>query len=223
MAEGAGLEELESLQIYSHGRRDQNKIALTFDDGPNPPRTDQILAILAEKGATGTFFVLGKWVERFPLAFRRIIDAGHVVGNHSFLHDPELGDFDRAEAVIAEYTGRPSRFLRAPLFHFHLCLQTPLVTSDRVKIVDADVNPADWSRTKADDIITHVFANDNLAGGSILDLHDGAETENDAVRLERPIPLIEALPDMIDEFLARGFELVGLDDMELVDPKEHPT
>jgi len=208
-----------ALQIYTHGRRDQKKIALTFDDGPNPPRTDQILDILAGKDATATFFVLGKWVERFPRACRRIIDAGHVIGNHSYLHDPELGDFDRAEAILAEYTGKPSRFLRAPLFHFHLCLQTPLVTSGRVKIVDADVNPADWSRTSPDEIITHVFHNEHLSGGSILDLHDGAETENDAIRLERPIPLIEALPAMIDEFLARGFELVGLDDMELVEPE----
>ena len=121
------------LSIYTHGRRDQKKIALTFDDGPNPPRTDQILDILAKKKVQATFFVLGKWVERFPRAFRRIIDAGHTVGNHSYLHD-------------------------------------------------------------------------------------GAETASDAVRLARVIPLIQALPLLIDEICSRGFELVGLDEMELVDP-----
>ena len=53
------------LNYYSHGRRDHMKVALTFDDGPNPPRTDQVIEILNSHGARATFFVLGKWVERF--------------------------------------------------------------------------------------------------------------------------------------------------------------
>ena len=55
-----------SFPIYTHGRRDQAKVALTFDDGPNPPRTDQILEILASHNARATFFVIGKWAERWP-------------------------------------------------------------------------------------------------------------------------------------------------------------
>jgi peptidoglycan-N-acetylglucosamine deacetylase len=211
------------ISIYTHGRRDQPKVALTFDDGPNPPRTDQILDILASRGVRATFFVIGKWVDRWPHACQRIIDAGHVIGNHSYLHDPDLGDFDRAEAVIAHMTGKPSRFLRVHLFHFHVCRQSPLALSSEVKIVDADVNPADWSRTKAEEILHHTLEAGQLQNGSIVDLHDGAETENDAVRLARPLPLVEALPTLIDTLQARGFSLVGLDEMELVDPRTWPS
>jgi peptidoglycan/xylan/chitin deacetylase (PgdA/CDA1 family) len=209
-----------SLLIYTHARRDQPKVALTFDDGPNPPRTDQVLAILASRKVRATFFVIGKWVERWPQSLERMVKAGHVIGNHSYLHDPDLGDFDRAEAVIANITGRPSQFLRAHYFRFHLCLQSPFARSSAVSIVDADVNPADWSQTDPTEIVRRTLEAEQLAGGSIIDLHDGAETENDAVRLARPLPMIEALPKLIDELQARGFALVGLDEMELLEPKQ---
>lgn len=207
-----------TLSIYTHGRRDQPKVALTFDDGPNPPRTDQVLAILADKGVRATFFVLGKWAERWPQALTRIVQAGHVVGNHSHLHDPDLGDFDRAEAAIGNITGHPCRFLRAHLFHYHLCLQSSVATSPTMKIVDSDVNPADWAQTDPQEIVRLTLESPNLANGSIVDLHDSAESENDALRLCRPLTLIEALPGLIDNLQARGYALVGLDEMELVEP-----
>ena len=62
----------------------------------------------------------------------------------------------------------------------------------------------------------------NLQAGSIIDLHDGSETENHSSRISRPAPLVEALPKMIDELQGRGFELVSLEEMELDDPKIWP-
>lgn len=207
-----------SFPIYTHGRRDQAKVALTFDDGPNPPRTDQILEILAAANVRATFFVLGKWAERWPKAFERIVKAGHVIGNHSHMHDPEVGDFDRAEAVIANLLGHPTGFLRAHYFHYHLCQQSPVALAPAMKIVDSDVNPADYSLTDPDEIASRVLQSKDLQGGSIIDLHDGSETESDAERLARPLPMISALPRLIDELKLRGYSLVGLDAMELVDP-----
>ena len=127
------------LQIYEHGRRDEMKVALTFDDGPNPPRTDQILQILESRGARGTFFVLGKWVERWPEAFMRIVSGGHTVANHSHLHQAHLGDFDHAEAVLGNLMGRPTRHLRAHYFNYFTCLVSPLAMSQYMQIVDSDV------------------------------------------------------------------------------------
>ena len=141
------------LNYYTHGRRDQMKVALTFDDGPNPPRTDQVIEILDSYGARGTFFVIGKWVERFPQAFERIVAAGHSIGNHSHLHHSHLGDYDRAEAVIGNLLGRPTRFLRAHYFNFFTCLYSPVALSPAVKIVDADINPADYAKTDPDAIV----------------------------------------------------------------------
>ena len=208
------------LKYYTHGRRDQMKVALTFDDGPNPPRTDQVIEILDSRGARGTFFVLGKWVERWPEAFMRIVDKGHAVGNHSYLHHAHLGDFDRAEAVIGNLLGRPTQFLRAHYFNFFTCLHSPVALAPEMKIVDADVNPADYDKSDPAAIVAATLNDPALAGGSIIDLHDGGETADDALRLARALPMIEALPAIVDGLQARGFELVGLDEMELVDPVE---
>ena len=207
-----------SLKYYTHGRRDQMKVALTFDDGPNPPRTDQVMEILDSRGARGTFFVLGKWVDRFPEAFQRIVAKGHCVGNHSYLHEAHLGDFDRAEAAIGNLLGRPTRFLRAHYFNFFTCLYSPVAMSREMKIVDADVNPADFAKTEPQAIVEATLNAPSLAGGSIVDLHDGREFDDDARRLASPLPMVEALPAIVDGLQARGFELVGLDEMELVDP-----
>lgn len=69
---------------YKHGRCSERKVALTFDDGPNPPRTEQILAILRDAGVHATFFVMGKWAEHFPDTVRRMVADGHLVGNHGY-------------------------------------------------------------------------------------------------------------------------------------------
>ncbi len=209
-----------SLRYYTHGRRDQMKVALTFDDGPNPPRTDQVMEILDSRGARGTFFVLGKWVDRYPQAFQRIVAQGHCVGNHSYLHEAHLGDFDRAEAAIGNLLGRPTRYLRAHYFNFFTCLYSPVAMSREMKIVDADVNPADFAKTDPQAIVDATLNAPSLAGGSIVDLHDGREFDDDARRLASALPMIEALPAIVDGLQARGFALVGLDEMELVDPVE---
>ena len=209
-----------SLKYYTHGRRDQMKVALTFDDGPNPPRTDQVMEILDSRGARGTFFVLGKWVDRFPQAFQRIVAAEHCVGNHSYLHEAHLGDFDRAEAAIGNLLGRPTQFLRAHYFNFFTCLYSPVAMSRAMKIVDADVNPADFAKTDPQAIVDATLNAPSLAGGSIVDLHDGREFDDDARRLASPLPMIEALPAIVDGLQSLGYALVGLDEMELVDPVE---
>ena len=171
-----------ALDIYTHGRRDQPTVALTFDDGPNPPVTDQVLDILAEREVRATFFPIGRWVERWPQAFARWWRRGTSSATTA------IG----TTAAWATSTGRggarqrhrqPSRFLRAHFFLFHLCLQSPVATSPGIKIVDADVNPADYSRTDPDEIVRLTLESDQLQGGSIIDLHDGGEMEDDATRL----------------------------------------
>ena len=67
--------------------RDAGKrIALTYDDGPNPAYTPELLELLARHNAHATFFQIGKWVEREPALAREVKDAGHAVGNHTFTH-----------------------------------------------------------------------------------------------------------------------------------------
>ena len=83
-----------SLKYYTHGRRDQMKVALTFDDGPNPPRTDQVIKILNSRGARGHFLCFGQMGGALATGGQRIIKSGHVIGNHSYMHHIHVGDFD---------------------------------------------------------------------------------------------------------------------------------
>lgn len=204
-----------SQGIYYHGRRDQPTVALTFDDGPNPPRTDEILEILASRGARATFFVIGKWVERWPDGLRRMLQAGHAIGNHSYSHSRPAADFDRADAVIGNLTGMPTRFLRAPYFDYSRCGQSAVAMSSSVRTVHCDVNPSDYLPRDPDRIVSECL---RARSGSIIVLHDGAE--HDDKRLARPMPLVAALPRIIDGLTSKGYRLVGLDEMELVEGEE---
>ena len=211
-----------SIDVYFHGRRDVPKVALTFDDGPNPPRTDEVLDILAGAGVRASFFVIGKWCSRFPQSFERIVRAGHVVGNHSYEHKYGIGDYDKAETVIANVTGKRSIFSRPHGFDFGSYGQSVLANLETTRVIDADVNPADYSQVSSEDILDAVFSSPNLGNGSIIDLHDGMEVEDEAQRLSRPLPLLNALPSLIDGLRKRGLEPVGLDEMELTDPRRWP-
>jgi cellulose synthase/poly-beta-1,6-N-acetylglucosamine synthase-like glycosyltransferase/spore germination protein YaaH/peptidoglycan/xylan/chitin deacetylase (PgdA/CDA1 family) len=99
-------------------------IALTFDDGPNPKYTKQILDVLKDKQAHATFFVIGDQMEKWPSLVRREIDEGDVVGSHSFTH-PNIGaittpqvdiELNATQRLFEVITGRSMRFFRPPYF-----------------------------------------------------------------------------------------------------------
>jgi peptidoglycan/xylan/chitin deacetylase (PgdA/CDA1 family) len=210
-----GVGEL-SIEYHIRGRSDGKKIALTFDDGPNPPRTEQILDILNAAGARASFFLIGKWVERWPRTVERMLSAGHVIGNHSHTHAWHMSDYDQAEAAISHVTGRATMFVRAASFDYSACAISPVAQSRLV--IDADVNPGDCFLTDPEEVYRGIVDNPNLGPGSIVDLHDGAEFEDHAQRLGRPLPTILSLPRVIKELERKGFELVGLDEFSFPDP-----
>ena len=98
------------------------KLALTFDDGPDPDFTPQILDILKEKGVHASFFIIGQNAAAYPGLVQRILAEGHDVGNHTFTH-PNLGELPDAlvtleinatERLFEALTGRSMRLFRAP-------------------------------------------------------------------------------------------------------------
>ena len=100
---------------------DPDGVFLTFDDGPTPGITEWILSTLEKYDAKATFFVLGKNVEMYPDLYRRILDAGHKVGNHTYSHQKGWGmsleryteDVDlRTTCSIRSCSGLPTRRLR---------------------------------------------------------------------------------------------------------------
>lgn len=100
-----------------------NRIALTFDDGPDPRFTPQVLDVLQEYNVPATFFVMGRRAERFPDLVTRMAAEGHVIGNHSYSHPNFVVEDDVAlreqevrqtEAIIQNLVGYRPRFFRAP-------------------------------------------------------------------------------------------------------------
>lgn len=104
----------------ARGRR--REVALTFDDGPHPQHTEQILRILREEAVPATFFLVGREVEKDPALARAIAQEGHAIGNHSFSHGrlPRMttqglaDDIEQTAAVIRQATGISTRLYRPP-------------------------------------------------------------------------------------------------------------
>jgi peptidoglycan-N-acetylglucosamine deacetylase len=98
------------------------ELALTFDDGPNPAWTPRLLDILASHDVRATFFHVGRYAEAEPGLVRRIVAAGHLIGNHSWSH-PNLAlasagrvreELTRTSQTLEQITGAPVRFFRPP-------------------------------------------------------------------------------------------------------------
>jgi peptidoglycan-N-acetylglucosamine deacetylase len=98
------------------------KVALTFDDGPDPTFTPQMLDLLARMEVKATFFVIGRHVERHPDLAQRIVREGHAIGGHTYEHrvivslsEPEIaGELTRCRRTIREATGVDSDWFRPP-------------------------------------------------------------------------------------------------------------
>jgi peptidoglycan/xylan/chitin deacetylase (PgdA/CDA1 family) len=86
------------LPVISRGTCNRKAVALTFDDGPDPLTTPELLRLLKEYGATATFFVTGSRVVQYPQLAKEIIAQGHSLANHSFHHDI-LGGFRSAQTM----------------------------------------------------------------------------------------------------------------------------
>jgi peptidoglycan/xylan/chitin deacetylase (PgdA/CDA1 family) len=102
--------------------RRPGELALTFDDGPNPACTPRLLELLASHDVRATFFLLGGFAQSEPSLVRRILAAGHLIGNHSWSH-PNLAvttarrvdeELTRTRETLQQITGAPIRYFRPP-------------------------------------------------------------------------------------------------------------
>lgn len=184
------------------------KVALTFDDGPNPPYTDQILDILNEAGIEATFFVCGANVRRYPEVVKKIAKENHLVGNHTFYHHwirTKLGivfkETIETQKLINSLTGQEEKLFRAPWKIIPIWLKIRLEKSG-FRIIPVDVLGNDWqNRVTADQIINKVIA--KTKDKSIIVLHDGYNTKG-ADRSKT----VKALPKIIDQLREKGFQFV---------------
>jgi peptidoglycan/xylan/chitin deacetylase (PgdA/CDA1 family) len=189
-------------------------IALTFDDGPNPEATPAVLDALAAADVRGTFFVLGRHVERWPALVRRMTEEGHVVGNHGFHHrklhwrSPSYvrQDLELGTAAIEAACGVRPRYFRAP-HGFRSPWVTAIAESLGQRTVGWSLGVWDSARPGADVIARRAI--DGLRPGALLLLHDGDgyDPEGDRMQTARALPIIIAgLRGLDYNFLTLGTE-----------------
>src|SRR5262245_11741277 len=100
-----------AMDTVTHGSRDRRRIALTFDDGPDPRRTPTLLDTLGELGAPATFFLLGKHVAAHPALAARIARERHELGNHTYSH--RYLPLARSRSVALELAATDAEIARA--------------------------------------------------------------------------------------------------------------
>lgn len=196
--------------LHSHGDRTQPVVAITFDDGPNPDYTLAVAQILDDHGVKGTFFEVGKAVAQRPDITQALIADGHVVGNHSYLHDavryldPRYPELDRAERTIASESGVCPALFRPP-HGTHTPFMSHVVTSRGMTLVTWDVSAQDWVEDDAGRLAENILA--KVRPGSIILLHDGLDGN---IPADRSV-VVRALPAILDGLAAKGLTAVTLD------------
>ena len=161
-----------------------DELALTFDDGPNPAWTPQLLDVLAAHDVHATFFMVGKFAQAEPALVRRIADAGHLVGNHSWSH-PNLArtaatrvreELRTTSDTLAQIIGTPVRVFRPP-FGARRPIVLRIARELGLTPVTWNAMTDDWSEPSADRIaaslIRKIERNRQRGMASNVVLHDG--------------------------------------------------
>ena len=210
---------IPTLQLFSpavlRGPRNENRIALTFDDGPCAGYTEQILDLLRARSVKATFFVCGRNVERSPETLRRIHSEGHTIGNHTYSHPFPFfrsraffaRQIDLTQAAIERVTGLRPKFFRPPFGARWLGLQ-PVLESRGMRLVNWSDTGYDW-KLETDGIVRTALA--HLSAGSIILLHDGCEARPPE-EVDRS-QTVAALPAILDGAAKAGFTFVTLEEL----------
>lgn len=182
-------------------------VAMTFDDGPHPSLTPQLLDILAARQIRVTFYVIGSRVVRQPDLTRRIAAAGHEIGNHTWSHPSlsGLGDatilseLDRTTQAVFDAVGRPPVTMRPPYGNLSERQRLMVHRERNLPTVLWSVDPEDWRRPGSS-VVTSRIVNAAHPGGVILvhDIHSST---------------VNAMPATLDALLARGFQFVTMSEL----------
>ncbi len=195
--------------VYSHAETDQKTIALTFDDGPHPHRTAEILDILAEYGVKATFFVIGKNAELYPKILRRIANDGHEIGNHTYSHITSkevsksrfVNEIVRTDKIIEGITGLKPTLFRPPTGYCDN-MTVKSVTELGHKIIVWTVDTRDWAHNSEKNIVQTVKL--KARSGSIILMHDFISGAS---------PTPGSLRSIIPELLAEGYSFVTVGEL----------
>lgn len=185
---------------------EEKLVALTFDDGPHPVYTEEILDVLDQAGIKASFFMMGKEAELYPDVVKKVSDAGHLIGNHTYTHanvcqisaDETTEEITKTNDILEGLTGKRPQFFRPPFG----CKNETLEKQTGMFWIFWDVDTLDWSLQNAEQVYCKVVK--NVGENDIILMHDAYPSTVEAVR-----ELIPALQEM-------GYTFVTVD--RLVEP-----
>jgi len=202
------------------GDRSSKQVALTFDDGPDPVFTRQVLDILREYNATATFFCVGRLAEMYPGIVRQIYMEGHLVANHSYEHSWPMymwlpsrvrTSIEKTGSILAGITGVYPGFYRPPVG-----IKTPpqIIAAWRMGLRFAGWTQ--WALDGGQRTLTMEKTRslvDKSGNGDVFLLHDGKLNISGRVLKNdtHGAAIAECLPELIKGLQSRGYELVSLD------------
>lgn len=182
------------------------RIALTFDDGPDPDWTPRVLDVLAAHDVPATFFLVGERAARSPATVGAIRARGHEIASHGWSHRSlwrcgprrTADEIDRAQAVLTALGGRTPRLFRPPWGMVNAAM-FPILSARGLRPVFWSIQPEGRRPAAAGTQAAHVIA--RAHPGAIVDLHDAEGTPG------APARLVEALPVMIAGLRDAGYAL----------------
>ncbi len=183
-------------------------IALTFDDGPWPQTTLQVLDILKKNDIKGTFFVVGQNVKHYPEMVKQIVSEGHAIGNHTWHHwyhymNPQTAAYevDRTTDIIYKTTGVKTSLFRPPGGIMTNGVAN-YARNSKYGIIMWSSDSIDYSRPSVAKLIHNVFR-EAKPGGIVL-MHDGGGNRSQTV---------QALPTIIENFRKQGYSFVTIPEL----------
>lgn len=194
--------------------REKKLVALTFDDGPYPPFTQEILAVLEKKQVKATFFLVGNNASKFPEVVKLVVGKRHEVALHAGEHKDflKLNKAELAEnissgkKVLEELTGKPVKYMRPP-HGFRDWAVIEEASKLGLKVVNWSIIPRDWTNPGAQEIAARVCK--DVKPGAIVLLHDGDAPKQTASRIQT----VEATAIIIDELRKNGYNFVTVSEL----------
>jgi peptidoglycan-N-acetylglucosamine deacetylase len=206
--QGATIKEVRLNQ-------EKKVIALTFDDGPWPETTAQVLDILKKNNIKATFFVVGRNVQNHPHLVRRLIAEGHAIGNHTWHHwyhvmNPEAAAYEikNTTEIIYQTVGVRTNLFRPPGGIMHNGV-VDFARNNNYAIIMWSSDSLDYSRPSVPNLINNVFR--NARPGGIVLLHDGGGNRSQTV---------QSLPEIINRFRQQGYSFVTIPELLAMKEKE---
>ena len=193
--------------LISHGSIQKRQIALTFDAGSDAVGI-RILDVLNQHHVKATFFLTGKWVEKFPAYAQRIVNDGHAIGNHTYSHpDPVkisssafLQDIINGEQAIKAVTGKsPRPYLRFPYGSYNASALKTVGAAGYPLSIQWSLDTIDWQQPTTEVIVSRIEA--GASNGDIILMHIGG------------INTPQAVDTVIPKLKAQGYQLVTLDEL----------